>query len=283
MVTELKIKLSELQVLESNFSSLKAQALAECPLLEHLISSLRFQNDLILSQAKEEYLKSLATSQQDEVDNLNLFIKNSLEMLKMYYLRLKSQGIFTSSMFDEYNDLIRQARSTRTVTWDDEKNFECSDPNLKYLFDIDVNTVNIPETLISNILNVAIKQSDEVTFEDDMTESVNEDVLTSDSADLNVTYTETNVQSNGQLNTVFPQSCIDDMILALKSGQHSFKSKSINPVSLNSTLVLAQKSEPEEVNKYVKPFEFKTVLLERTNTMSNEKRKYIFIFTIFIK
>lgn len=282
MMTELKIKQSELQVLESNFYSLQAQAIAECPMLEHVTSALRFQNDLILSQAKEEYIKSISVSQQEEINNLNSFIKNSLEMLKSYYLRLKSQGIFTSSMFEEYNNLIKQARSSRAVTWEDEETIDCGDPNFKYLINLDLNTISIPEALIANILNVAIEQPDEVTIEDEISEPMNDDISASNSAELNLTYTEADAQSNiltkksFPSNTVFPQSSIDSMILDLKNNPHSFKvPKSINPNSLNSTLVLSHKTESEEVKRFLKPHESKMVLSERTNTMSNEKCAFI--------
>lgn len=265
MQSELKTALEELESSESNFKSLKTEALIACPTLEPLAEALNSQQDSIISGAKADHLKSLTISHVDEITNLNSFVKNSLEMLKKYYIRLKSQGIFTSAMVNEYKSLIRQAKSSRAVTWQDEQDdLEGDDAYLKYMINLDLKNASIPDVPIIDIV-----QSPEIghlllsDMEDVETEPIDDDEAMSSEDVLNSTYVEPNIGMN---------DLQDDTFIMLNGHGNDFVStKTVNPNMLNSTFVLAQKAVNDSVKKGIKTVEIKKVLSERTNVFESNK------------
>ncbi|XP_077293947.1 uncharacterized protein LOC143916627 [Arctopsyche grandis] len=265
MQSELEKALEELESSESDFKRLKTEAVEACPILEPLAVALDSQQDSIISEAKADHLKSLTISHVDEITNLNSFVKNSLDMLKKYYIRLKSQGIFTSAMVNEYKDLIRQAKSSRAVTWKDEQDdLQCDDAYLKYMINLDLKNASIPDGPIIDIVqspeigHLLLSDMEEDVVEGDPTD---EDEAMSSEDVLNSTY----VEPNGAMNDLQE----DTFIMLNGHGKDFVSTKTVNPNMLNSTFVLAHKA----VNdcKAIKTVEIKKVLSERTNVFESNK------------
>ncbi|XP_077294179.1 uncharacterized protein LOC143916807 [Arctopsyche grandis] len=260
MQSELEKALEELESSESDLKRLKTEALEACPILEPLAVALNSQQDSIISEAKADHLKSLTISHFDEITNLNSFVKNSLDMLKKYYIRVKSQGIFTSAMVNEHKDLIRQAKGSLALTWKDEQD---DDAYLKYMINLDLKNASVPDVPIIDIVQsteIGQSKSEEDVVEADPTDK---DEAVSSQDLLNSTY----VEPNGGMNDLQE----DTFIMLNSRGNDFLSTKTVNPNMLNSTFVLAQKAVDDFARKAIKTVEIKKKASERTNVFESNK------------
>ncbi|XP_063378735.1 kinesin-like protein KIF18A isoform X2 [Cydia fagiglandana] len=244
------------------------QAAAECPDLKDFTDKVILQRDLRLTKASDNLRHKLLWIQNKEINMFTEYMSDMPSMLRKLYLTLKGYDKVPPALATEYIDLMKKAKSMKSISWDTEN--ECNDPHFK-----SISCLNINEDDVQSKLNSTV---DIVTDSDDLTDVENREVSPKKrkGTPIKLANNETividdsfeNLDATRTLNSAKKVKREADVVSDIENAGV------IDPNDLNSTFVLAGKMEALKKSKLEpnlkpnvkhEPVYLKRGLTDRTN------------------
>ncbi|KAI8428722.1 hypothetical protein MSG28_007420 [Choristoneura fumiferana] len=267
------------------------QALSDCPDLQDFIDKVVLQRELRHTQASDNLRNKLLWIQNKEINMFTEYMSEMPNMLRKLYLTLKGYDKVPPALATEYVDLMKKAKSMKSISWDMEN--ECNDPHFKLISSINSNEMFVSNGDAASKLNTTV---DIVTDSDDLTDIENREVSPKKrkGTPIKLPNNETividdsfeNLDATRTLNSTKKVKREADVVDDVENAGSGM----INPKDLNSTFVLAGKMEamrrPKlenvkvELNFKSEPQAVKRGLTDRTNTIQrtinfNDKAKVV--------
>lgn len=253
------------------------------------------QSQLRQIEARENLNHKLMTIQNDEINASSNYMSDMPSMLKKLYLTLKGYDKAPPALTHEYLELMKKAKSAKSITWSDQdSDTDSSDVHFKF-----ISTLTLDKPTTAPDFNFPSRSNDVI------------DVVTTDSDELTDIENREPNQQSGKKRKGTPIKLanndtiiIDDSFESLDTTRTMLSAKkvkrelnaandvenypsAIDPMDLNSTFVLAGKMEAlkKQLNKQ-ESVEAKKGLTDRTNVMAKtltfgyDKGEIVFCITL---
>ncbi|CAH2075021.1 unnamed protein product, partial [Iphiclides podalirius] len=257
------------------------QALSECPELLDFVEKVQMQSELRLISARDNLRHKLLYIENEEINAFTEYMSDMPSMLKKLYLILKGYDKAPPALTTEYLEIMRKAKSAKSITWSD-RGLE-GDAHFKFVSTLDLDkptaTLDYSHRRDPNVTVDLATDSDELTDLENRDPSLNsakkrkgtpiklpcnETIIINDS--LEMLDTTRNLNSAKKIKREYDAALnVENLPVA----------PAIDPNDLNSTFVLTGKMEILKKQLPIKTETLKTDvnlpvkrgLVDRTNTI----------------
>lgn len=243
------------------------QAVSECPDLSDFIDKIKLQSELRQVTASNNLRYKLLAIENGEINVYSEYMTEMPTMLKKLYMTLKGYDKVPPTLTDEYLELMKKAKSAKSITWSDS-----SDSHFEFISNLKLEKPSSSIEFIDKVNDTI----DILTDSEDLTDVENQEplklctkkrkgtpvklmnnetILINDSFEsLDVTRNLNSAKKVKLENNVVPQ--VENFTV-------------IDPKDLNSTFVLAEKLEAFKKPVKVEPKveQPKKGLIDRTNVI----------------
>lgn len=249
------------------------QALADCPELSDLVDNVQLQSELRHSQARDDLRHKLLCIQNEEINMFTEYMSEMPSMLKKLFLTLKGYDKAPPALTTEYLDVMKKAKSAKSITWSDRE--VETDAQFKFISSLDIDRPSTTKEYSFIKKDDVNSTNDIVTDSDDLTDVENKEPIRI-AAKRKGTPIKLANNDTIIINDSFESLDTTKNLTSAKKVKREFEGSDVenygilDPKDLNSTFVLAGKMDA--LKKQIK-MEPKTELPKRgltdsTNTIN---------------